>query len=86
MGIGIPDVHEAWTWYRKNLHMDVPVFEEAATAELMLPYTGGKPHDRHAILAMNMQGGGGFEIWQGLVEVYPFLLEQKCSVFDSVYE
>jgi len=30
----------------------------------MLPYTGGKPHDRHAILALNMQGGGGFEIWQ----------------------
>ena len=64
IGIGIPDVHEAWTWYRKNLKMDVPVFEEAATAALMLPYTGGKPHDRHAILAMNMQGGGGFEIWQ----------------------
>jgi catechol 2,3-dioxygenase-like lactoylglutathione lyase family enzyme len=64
MGIGIPNVHEAWTWYRKNLTMDVPVFEEAATAALMLPYTGGKPHDRHAILALNMQGGGGFEIWQ----------------------
>ncbi len=64
MGIGIPNVHEAWDWYRKNFSMDVPVFEEAATAELMLPYTGGKPHDRHAILALNMQGGGGFEIWQ----------------------
>ena len=64
MGIGIPNVHKAWTWYRNNLSMDVPVFEEAATAELMLPYTGGKPHDRHAILALNMQGGGGFEIWQ----------------------
>lgn len=64
MGIGIPNVHEAWTWYRKHLGMDVPIFEEAATAELMLPYTGGKPHDRHAILALSMQGGGGFEIWQ----------------------
>jgi catechol 2,3-dioxygenase-like lactoylglutathione lyase family enzyme len=64
MGIGIPNVHEAWTWYRKNFGMDVPVFEEAATADLMLPYTGGKPHDRHAILALNLQGGGGFEIWQ----------------------
>lgn len=64
MGIGIPNVHEAWTWYRKNFSMNIPVFEEAATAELMLPYTGGKPHDRHAILALNMQGGGGFEIWQ----------------------
>lgn len=64
MGIGIPNVHEAWTWYRKILGMDVPIFEEAATADLMLPYTGGMPHDRHAILALNMQGGGGFEIWQ----------------------
>jgi catechol 2,3-dioxygenase-like lactoylglutathione lyase family enzyme len=30
----------------------------------MLPYTGGKPHQRHAILAINLKGGGGFEIWQ----------------------
>ena len=64
MGVGIPNVHEAWTWYRKNFSMNVPVFEEAATAELMLPYTGGQPQARHAILALNMQGGGGFEIWQ----------------------
>jgi len=64
MGIGIPNVHEAWKWYRINLGIDVPIFEEAATAALMLQYTGGEPHDRHAILAMNMQGGGGFEIWQ----------------------
>ncbi len=64
MGIGIPNVHEAWTWYRKHLGMDVPIFEEAATAGLMLPYTGGQPQDRHAILALSMQGGGGFEIWQ----------------------
>jgi len=64
VGIGIPNVHEAWKWYRQHLGMDVPIFEEAATADLMLPYTGGKPHDRHAILALSMQGGGGFEIWQ----------------------
>ena len=64
MGIGVPDVHEAWAWYRKNFGMDVPVFEEAATADLMLKYTGGQSHERHAILAINMQGGGGFEIWQ----------------------
>lgn len=64
MGIGVPNVHEAWAWYRKHFGFDVPVFEEAATAGLMLKYTGGEPRDRHAILAMNMQGGGGFEIWQ----------------------
>ena len=64
VGIGIPNVHEAWKWYRKYFGMDVPIFEEAAEANLMLPYTGGKPHQRHAVLAVNMQGGGGFEIWQ----------------------
>ena len=30
----------------------------------MLPYTGGEPRTRHAVLAMNLQSGGGFEIWQ----------------------
>lgn len=64
MGIGVQDVHQAWTWYRKHLGMDVKIFEEAAEAGLMLPYTGGKPQARHAILALNVQGGGGFEIWQ----------------------
>lgn len=64
MGIGIPNVHEAWTWYRNNFSMNVPVFEEAATADLMTLYTGDNVHARHAILALNLQGGGGFEIWQ----------------------
>jgi len=64
IGIGIPNVHEAWAWYRKNFAMDVPIFEEAAEANLMLPYTAGQVHQRHAILAISLQGGGGFEIWQ----------------------
>ncbi len=64
MGIGVTDVHEAWAWYRKHFGMDIEVFEEIATAELMLPHTDNKPIPRHAVLALNMQGGGGFEIWQ----------------------
>lgn len=64
MGIGVSDVHAAFKWYNLHFGMDVPIFEEAATAGLMLPYTGGEPRDRHAILAINMQGGGGMEIWQ----------------------
>lgn len=64
IGIGIPDVHKATDWYREHFGMDIKVFEDEATAELMLPYTGGKPHDRTAILTLNMKGGGGFEIWQ----------------------
>ncbi|MBT3301806.1 MAG: VOC family protein [Bacteroidetes bacterium] len=64
LGIGVSNVHEAWKWYRQNFNIDVKIFEEAATAGLMLPYTGGKPQERHAVLCMNMQGGGGMEVWQ----------------------
>ncbi len=64
MGVGIPNVHEAWAWYRNFFGMDIKVFEEAAEAGLMLPYTGGEPRSRHAALALNMESGGGFEIWQ----------------------
>lgn len=64
IGIGIPNVYEAWKWYRKNFGFDIPVFDDPGTAALMLPYTGGKPQQRHAVLALNMSGGGGFEIWQ----------------------
>lgn len=63
IGIGVPNVYEAWKWYKENFGMDIRIFEDDTVAELMLPYTGGKPHQRHAALAMNMAGGGGFEIW-----------------------
>lgn len=64
VGIGVANVHEGFKWYNKHFGMDIPIFEEAAEANLMLPYTGGKAHKRHAILAINIKGGGGFEIWQ----------------------
>ena len=64
VGVGVPDVYEAWEWYRLTLGFDVPVFDDPGTADRMLPYTGGKPQSRHAVLAVNMQGGGGLEIWQ----------------------
>lgn len=54
----------AFRWYRKKLGFDIRVFEDDGEAELMLPYTGGKPRARHAILALNLQGGGGLEVWQ----------------------
>lgn len=58
IGIGVSNVTEGFKWYNQNFGMDVPIFEEAAEANLMLPYTGGKPHQRHAILAINLKGGG----------------------------
>jgi catechol 2,3-dioxygenase-like lactoylglutathione lyase family enzyme len=64
IGIGVTDAEAAWAWYRKQFNMDVPVFRDTATANLMTRYTGNEAQDRYAILAMNMSGGGGFEIWQ----------------------
>lgn len=64
IGIGVPNVREAWKWYKKCFGVDIRMFEDSAVAEHMLPYTGGQPQKRHAALALNLQGGGGFEIWQ----------------------
>lgn len=64
MGIGVPDVQKIWKWYRKFFGVNVRVFEEAAEAPLMIKYTGDQVHSRTASLALSMEGGGGFEIWQ----------------------
>lgn len=64
MGIGVPNVEAAWAWYRKFFGVDIKVFEEAAEAPLMTRYTGGEVQSRTATLAISMEGGGGFEIWQ----------------------
>jgi catechol 2,3-dioxygenase-like lactoylglutathione lyase family enzyme len=64
IGAGIPDLEVAFNWYRKKFGFDIRVFEDDGEAALMLPYTGGRPRARHAILALNLQGGGGLEIWQ----------------------
>ncbi|HMB92310.1 MAG TPA: VOC family protein [Rhodothermales bacterium] len=64
VGIGVSDVDTAWAWYRRHFGMDVPVFREAAEAPLMTRYTGGTVQSRDALLALNLQGGGGMEVWQ----------------------
>ncbi|MFO7862643.1 MAG: VOC family protein [Salinivirgaceae bacterium] len=64
LGVGVPNFKEAWNWYIDNLNMNIKVFEEEAVAELMLPHTDGETRKRVAALALNMNGGGGFEIWQ----------------------
>ncbi|MFL5754377.1 MAG: VOC family protein [Bacteroidia bacterium] len=76
VGIGNPNVHETFKWYRQHFGVDVPILEEAGEAGLMLPYTGGQPQKRHAILAVNLKGGGGLEIWQ-----YVSRTPQPCA-FD----
>jgi catechol 2,3-dioxygenase-like lactoylglutathione lyase family enzyme len=64
IGIGVTDVNAAFRWYRRHFGMDVPVFDDAGEASLMVRYTGGKLQVRRAILAINLRGGSGFEIWQ----------------------
>lgn len=64
IGIGTPDEEKAFEWYRKHLGMDICVFQDAAEATLMTNYTGNEVQSRSATLAMNMQGGGGLEVWQ----------------------
>ena len=64
IGIGVKNCSEAWKWYRENFGMDLRIFEDSAIANIMLNYTGGEARERHAVLAFNIQSGGGFEIWQ----------------------
>lgn len=64
IGLGVHDAEQAWAWYRKVFGMNVPIFRDHATAGLMTRYTGDIAHQRYAILAMNLEGGAGLEIWQ----------------------
>ncbi len=64
IGIGVTDARQAFKWYSKYFGADIQIFADEAEANLMQKYTGGKPHKRLAILAMNLQSGGGFEIWE----------------------
>ena len=62
IGVGTTSVSKSWKWYKEMFGIDVRVLEDDTVAERMLKYTGGKPQKRHAAIALNLQGGGGFEI------------------------
>jgi len=81
IGIGVTSVKEAWKWYKSNFGIDIRIFEESAPANFMLPYTGGKPRNRHAALAISLMGGGGFEIWQ-YTERIPKAPESQIKIGD----
>jgi len=81
IGIGVENVAEAWKWYRDQFGMDCRVFEDEAEAKLMLPYTGGEPRSRHAVLALNLQSGGGFEIWQYKGRI-PVKIKEEIRIGD----
>ncbi len=64
VGIGCENAPNTFKWLRKTFDINVQIFDDEAPAPLMTPYTGGVVQSRRAILAMNMNGGGGAEIWQ----------------------
>lgn len=64
IGVGVEDVYAAWDWYRQHFGQDVLLSDAPGEASMMQPYTAHRPQTRHTILAYNMQGGGGLEIWQ----------------------
>ena len=78
VGIGVADATEAFRWYIKAFGCDIKILEDDKDADRMLPYTGGKPQPKHAILAINLQGGGGFEIWQPKGRSLRYLAEKPC--------
>lgn len=66
VGVGVKDAQEAFNWYASKLGADALIFDDSNTATYMAKYMGGEPRNKRAILAVNMQGGGGYELWQYL--------------------
>lgn len=64
VGVGVRDARTAWAWYRKTLGFNVPIFDDESEAKLMTRYTANVVQSRHAVMALNIAGGGGLEIWQ----------------------
>lgn len=98
IGIGVKNLHEAWGWYKKYFGIDVRVLEDKNPAEYMLPYTGNESREKQAAIAITLQGGGGFEIWNhtGLIPRGPefdvqigdlgiYAAKIKCKDPEKVY-
>lgn len=66
IGIGVKNAEAEMHTYKHLFGMDVLIFDDDASANLMTQYTGGDIYKRRAILTMNLQGGGGLELWQFL--------------------
>jgi catechol 2,3-dioxygenase-like lactoylglutathione lyase family enzyme len=99
IGIGLVDLRKSWKWYKANFGIDIMMFEDLSSADFMLPYTGGKPQKRHAVMALNLQGGGGLELWQYsertplpaafkilLGDLGIYITKIKCRNAKSTYE
>jgi len=63
IGIGVEDLVEAWKYYIDIFNFDIKILDDNSVADIMAHYMGGKPRQKRAVIAINMQGGGGIEIW-----------------------
>ena len=92
VGVGTVDFRRSWNWLIQMFGAETKILEDDTVAERMLPYTGNQPQKRHACIAVNVQGGGGFEIWQysereplnakfeiGIGEIGIFGAKVKCT-------
>ncbi len=64
IGVGVQDAAAGFKWYGTVLKADICVFDDNNEATYMAKYMGGKARKKRAILAMNLNGGSGYEIWQ----------------------
>ncbi|WP_223267201.1 hypothetical protein [Polaribacter sp. IC073] len=64
VGIGVANAAKAFKWYATRLGANALIFDDSNEATYMAKYMGGKSRKKRALLALNMQGGGGYEIWQ----------------------
>ncbi len=96
VGIGVINCQEAKYYYKDIFGMDILIFDDTSSAELMTQYTGNEIHQRRAILTMNLFGGGGFELWQFISrqpEIYNaefgdqgiFAVKIKCHSANDAY-
>lgn len=99
IGIGVKNAPECLHKYAKLFGMDTLVFNDISEASLMTQYTGGDVYQRQALLSLNMQGGGGFELWQfknrqpaeplkqpGYGDIGIYAAKIKCANINKAYE
>lgn len=81
VGIGVTNVLEAEKWYHTRLKAAIKVLEDHNPATHMAPYMGGKARQKSAVILLNPNGGGGFELWQH-TEHTPAIRSQEMKPGD----
>lgn len=81
IGVGVDDAEKGFEWYAKTLGADLCIFDDDNEATFMAKYMGGEPRAKRAILAMNAQGGSGYEIWQHTGRT-PLTIEEPVQLGD----